>query len=378
MDELGAVLEAPEVIDEVVEREGEVTQEVDDAPIEPSEAKEETQTDWRKVPPELKEFFKTPAGKAAKDAWFERNAYKEKFPEGIKQVNELTAFLDEHGGREGLTTALGELTGKAAELDGIAAKMQSGDPSLISDLVQNSPEGFAKLAPVVAQEWARVDPEGWGAAMSGVMAATINSNGVPLFLEKMGMLLEFGKVEDATAMLTQLKGWANGFAEKAAAPRTQQTNGQPDKLSQREQELNQREQQAFTNDMKRDVDSFRSPLITKELDSFFKRRPNDSEAKDLAISTVRSQVVERMAADKDFQSKLNALTARKDRDGAMRLIKSRETAAITEIAPKVGRMIFGNPGPVKVEAKPAPTPIRPKVEAKVDPRDAVMNRIFGR
>jgi hypothetical protein len=378
VDELGAVLEAPEVIDEAVEQQGEVTPEGEGAVETPEEAKEETPADWRKVPAELKEFFKTPAGKAAKDAWFERNAYKEKFPEGIKQVNELTAFLDEHGGREGLTTALGELTGKAAELDGIAAKMQSGDPSLISDLVQNSPDGFAKLAPVVAQEWARVDPEGWGAAMSGVMAATIAHNQVPMFLERMGMMLEFGKVEDATAMLGKLKDWANGFAEKASAPRTQQTNGQPDKLSQREQELNQREQQAFTNDMKRDVDSFRSPLITKELDSFFKRRPNDSEAKDLAISTVRSQVVERMAADKDFQSKLNALTARKDRDGAMRLIKSRETAAITEIAPKVGRMIFGNPGPVKVEAKTAPTPIRPKVEAKVDPRDAVMNRIFGR
>jgi hypothetical protein len=344
-EELGAVLEAPEVIDEVVEQEGAVTPEEGVEIEAPVEGKEETPGDWRKVPAELKEFFKTPAGKAAKDAWFERNAYKEKFPEGIKQVNELTAFLDEHGGREGLTAALGELTGKAAELDGITAKMASGDPSLVTDL---PPETISKLAPVMAQQWQQADPEGWSAAMSGVMAATINSNGVPMFLEKMGMLLEFGKVDDAVAMLTQLKGWAGGFAEKAAAPRTEQKQ-QPDKFAEREQQLNQREERIFFNDIKREADeTFRTPTITKELESFFKRRPNDGDAKQLAISNVLSQVAERMKADQDYQNSLNALTSRKDRAGAIKLLKSRETAAITEIAPKVGRMIFGNPGPVAV------------------------------
>jgi hypothetical protein len=271
------------------------------------------------------------------------------------------------------------LTGKAAELDGIAAKMQSGDPSLISDLVQNSPEGFAKLAPVVAQEWARVDPEGWGAAMSGVMAATIASNGVPMFLEKMSMYLEFGKVDDAVKMVSQLKDWANGFAEKAAAPRTAPTQGHPDKFAQREQELNEREERIFFNDIVREVDtSFRRPTIEKELESFFKRRPGDADTREFAIKTVLSEVAERMRNDQKYQSDLTAHTSRKDRASAIKLLKSREAAVITEIAPTVGRRIYGNPGPVKVEAKPAPTPIRPKAEAKVDPRDAVMNRIFGR
>lgn len=347
-DELGAVLEAPEVTDAVVD------DQIVDTGVDAVDAvdlaatKEETPGDWRKVPENLKTFFKTPEGKAAKDAWFERNAYKEKFPDGIKQVNELTSFLEEHGGKDGLATALGELKGKAEEFDGLMEQIESGDPAIIAAL---SAETVSKLGPVMADQWAKSDPEGWGAAMSGVMAATIVQNGVPMFLEKMGMLLEFGKTEDVSKMIAQLKGWAGEFAEKASAPRTNQVTGQPDRFAAREQELNQREQQAFTNEMKRDVDSFRSPLITKELDTFFKRRPNDNDAKDLAISTVRSQVIERMSADKDFQKALNALTARKDREGAIRLIKSRETSAITEIAPKVGRMIFGNPGAIQ-QAKP--------------------------
>jgi hypothetical protein len=344
-EELGAVLDTTDV--DLAADDQAVDTAVEDAVVEVPEVKEEG--DWRKVPENLKTFFKTVEGKAAKDAWFERNAYKEKFPEGIKQVNELTSFLDEHGGREGLTTALGELTGKAAELDGITSKMQSGDPSLITDFAQNSPEGFAKIAPVVAEQWAKVDPEGWGAAMSGVMAATIANNGVPMFLEKMGMLLEFGKTEDAIKMLGDLKGWAGSFGQKAAAPRTEmkQQAAKDDGRAAFERE----KQDFFISKIRDEADAtFRTPAIAKELESFIKRRPNDADAKDLAISTVRSQVLERMKADAGYQKSLTAFTSRGDKEGAMKLLKSREAAAIAEIAPKVGRMIFGNPGAAAAKA----------------------------
>jgi len=52
----------------------------------------------------------------------------------------------------------------------------------------------------------------------------------------------------------------------------------------------------------------------------------------------------------DFQRKLDGLYRSRDKDGAMRLIKSRETQAIKDIAPKVGRTIYGSPA----AAKPAP------------------------
>ncbi len=185
-DELGAVLEAPEVdaIEQDLDVSADTTDEGEAEVVATPEAKEETPGDWRKVPENLKAFFKTAEGKAAKDAWFERNAYKEKFPEGIKQVNELTSFLDEHGGREGLVTALGELKGKADEFDGIIGNLEKGV------LPELAPETVAKIGPVMAEQWAKDDPEGWGSAMSGVMAATIAQNGIPMFLERMGLMLE--------------------------------------------------------------------------------------------------------------------------------------------------------------------------------------------
>lgn len=375
-EDLGAVLEAPELD---VNADGAANQDLDtqtaadgdlDAPSADANAAKEEPVDWRKVPAELKEFFKTPAGKAAKDAWFERNAYKEKFPEGIKQVNELTAFLDEHGGRDGLTTALGELQGKAAELDNITAALAIGDLSIVDGLARA--DGFTKIAPALIGKWRDVDPEAYDSAVFGALAHVIDQGqtqslygetpvSIPTLLAEARSALRYAPADQqgavASAVMTRIEQFLGSFNAKATAPRTNTTVQSNDKFTQREQQLNQREEQAFSNDMKRDVDSFRSPLIAKELDSFFKRRPNDTEAQSLAVATVRSQVIERMSNDATFQKSLNALTARKDKDGAMRLIKSRETAAITEIAPKVGRTIFGNPGAAAaVAARPTGTP----------------------
>lgn len=364
-EELGTVLDAaPEVSAEVeVEQPNEVQPEEGAEPVEiQQEATPEPKGDERVLPQWIRNLKTTdPAAfKEAKGQFFGKRTLDEKLKdfdlEGVK------GFLEQYGGQEGLNEKLTDLQGKAEGFDGVLSKLEAGDASLISDMAQTSPEGFAKIAPAVIEQYRQTDPEGWAADMSAVMAATIQQNGIPMFLEKMDMMLEFGKADDARTMLQQLKGWASGFSQAAQAPRQQvaQPKG-VDKLAEREQAIAQREQQIFTDDIKKSADEFRMPSITKELESFFSRRPKDSDAKELAIQTVKSQVVERMKADKDYQNKLTAFTSRGDKDGALKLLKSREAAAISEIAPKVGRMIFGNPGAAKQEDK------KPEVGQKANP-----------
>jgi hypothetical protein len=257
-DDLGAVLEAPEVssAEEVVEQ-------VSEAQPEATEQQEtveqpEVKGDERVLPQWIRNLKATdPAGfKEAKGQFFGKRTLDEKLKDF--DLDGIKGFLEEHGGRDGLTNVLGELKGKAEQYDGLLEKIESGNREVLADI---PPESLAKLAPAVAEEWSKVDPEGWGAAMSGIMASTIQANGVPLFLERMGMMLEFGKTEEAVKMLDQLKGWAGSFSEKAQAPRTTQAKQQPDKLSEREQALAKRESEVFMEDLRRDVDSFRDPLI---------------------------------------------------------------------------------------------------------------------
>jgi hypothetical protein len=359
MADEAAVLEAPELIaDEVVEQPNEQQLETPEpAPV------EEVKGDERVMPQWIRNLKATdPAAfKEAKATFFGKRTLDEKLKDF--DLDGTRGWLTEAGGREAIESQLTELQGKAQELEGIASKMATGDPSLIADFVAASPEGFAKIAPVVVSEWARTDPEGWGHAMTGVLAATLTQenqagDSVASVIKDIGIALRYADNEGVKAAVEKLQGWANGMITAGRSPLQRPSSmNQPAKDDGRLKAVEQREQQLFNQEMGTAVDSFRQPLIAKELDSFFKRRPNDTDAKDLAINTVKSQVVERLKGDHKYQDSLNALWARKDRDGALKLIKSRETAAIQEIAPKVGRTIFGNPGgAAPVVQKQAGTP----------------------
>lgn len=352
-EELGAVLESPELVEEVEQIEAPEGIAAD--PVEPIEGAapvEKDNTDWRKVPAELKEFFKTPAGKGAKDAWFERNAYKELLPEGVKQAKEILGFLEEYGGKDGLTTALGELQSKASEYEALSQKIESGDASLVTDL---PPETISKLGPTMNQEWAKADPEGWQASMSGVMAATLSNAQVPIFLERLGLNLEYGKLEEVKTQIAQLKEFLGSFAAKAQVTPTAKPNqGKQDDGG--KAAFAQEKQDFFISKIVDKAEtSFRIPTITKELESYIKRRPTDTDTRDHAISTVKAQVMERMKQDAGYQKSLTAFTSRGDEAGALKLLKSREEAAIKEIAPKVGRLIYGNPTGSKADTTTAAT-----------------------
>jgi hypothetical protein len=364
----------------------------------------EVRQDERKLPQWIKDLkgVNQAAFKEAKGQFFGKLAIDDKLKDF--DLDGTKSFLEEHGGREALATALGDMRQAQTELEQINQAVAAGDRTLVEQMATSSPEGFAKLAPAVAEKWAQVDPEGWDHAMSGVFNATIQQSGVPMHLDRMGLQMEQMKyVLESNPQLMQnpalvavynqlsqqiqtLKGWTGSFAEKAGKALQRQAQPGAGKVDARVQELDQREANLFTQDLNRDVTNFRDPLITKELGSYIARRPEDKEAASLAIDTVRSKVIEKMSADSKFQKDLNGLCARKDKTGAMRLIQSRETAAIQEIAPKVGRTIFGNPGAAKKNADAATAGGRQQQQQQqrrqpqrdIDPRDAILRRALAR
>jgi hypothetical protein len=376
-----AVLDAPvldatePVVDETPSIESEAVPEIPESPV-----TEEVKGDERVLPQWIRNLKTTdPAAfKEAKGIFFGKRSIDEKLKDF--DVDKTRAFLEEHGGQDGILQNLTEMRGKAEELDGVYDALKSGNAAeLLKEVAETWPEAIPQLGKQAVDRWAQVDPEGWQHAMSQVMAATISQSGVPMFLERMGMMLEFGKTEEVAKAIADLKQWTGSFAQAKAPERT--ASRQPDnKLSEREQAISQRENAIFTQDVQRDVDSFRSPLITQELKDFIANAPADAEKKQLAEEKVIAEVQKRMAADKDLQKKLDGFWQRRDRDGFLRLAKSREATLIKDIAPKVGRTIYGSPK----AAAPAPvqrtlTPIRPAVPQRgVDPRDAVMQRILSR
>lgn len=357
-----AVLDAP-VLDDAVQTDvqdsvADDAVQQDDAQTDPAavpDAQQEAEGDGRTLPQWIRNLKSTdPAAyKEAKGVFFGKKSLDDELKDfDLKGVK---GWLEEVGGKDAIAQQLTELTGKASELDGINQAIQSGDPELIKEIAEAHPESFSRLAQATFQEWAQRDQEGWQHAMSGVMAQTIAQSGIPMFLERMQMLLEFGKTEEVQKAITDLKTWSGSFAQTAAKPIQQQA---PKQYDQKLQELTQRESQMFQQDFSRRVEEIRTPLIAKELEPFVSRAPNDADKKELAIATIRSRVDKAVEADAKLQGDVRAFLAKRDLDGAARLIKSREAALIATIAPAVGRTIFGAPPAPKPVAPPARTPQR--------------------
>lgn len=367
------VLDAPvldnepdeQIQDEPIEVESAEDRPEDETATEPVEAA----GDGRTLPQWIRDLKEShPAAyKEAKGIFFGKKSIDDKLKDF--DLDGTKGWLDEVGGKDAIVAKLAEHETKAAELDGINEAIASGNPELIKEIAEAHPEAFAGLAQAALSEWQQRDPESWEHAMSGIMAATISQSGIPMFLERMGLMLEYGKTEEVQAAVKQLKDWAGSFSARAAAAPVAKANPKTTQIDQREQALQQREQQAFRQEWDKKVESVRKPLIEAELKQFVSRRPNDADAKQLAEDRVWSEVDKAVAADEKLQKDVSALLARRDIDGAARIIKSREAKLIQEIAPKVGRTIFGAPAEKKAAAtkpaittqrKPAPVPGKPK------------------
>lgn len=324
---------------------------------EPIEAIGDVKGDARTLPGWVKALQSTdPQGyKAARDNFFAKQTLDRKL-DGM-DVDAVVSYLNENGGLDGVTGRLTELAQAQTELQSIREGIATGNPKILDDLVSSSPEGFSALAPAVMERYAQVDPEGYNANLSQIFSATINSGGIPMHLERQEMLLGFladaiGDNPRALQIAQQLstgvgglKNWMTAFSQVQAPQRQQpgmQKQGGKDGQQEWQQEKAQFEQQQYQTSLEKDlVEPTRQKEITAHLSSFFKKRPDDKDAQELALQNVRQQVLQRMNADKDFVSKVAAFHSRRDGQGAAKLIASREKAAIAEISQKVGRTIFG-------------------------------------
>lgn len=268
-EDLGAVLEN-EVIEPVEAQEP--TEEVTPEPAAEAVAAPEldVEGDGRTLPQWIRNLKATDAAayKEAKGIFFGKKSVDEKLKDF--DLDGVKSWLEEAGGRESIAEKLTSLETSSAELQQINEAIQSGNTDLVREIAEVAPETFPAMAQAASEQWRSVDPEGWQAYQSGIIAATISQSGVPMFLERMGMMLEFGKTEELAAAVKQLKDWAGSFASVKAPERTQ--TRQDTRLSEREQALNQREAAAFNEGLNRDVDSFRSTTIESELKDYIDRK----------------------------------------------------------------------------------------------------------
>ena len=371
-----AVLDTPEVVEPVEGAE----------PVEPIQGGEQDsdeefaeiggeKRDMRKLPAYIRDMKETNRnGYRDAVARYWRDVDTQKLTNGF-DVKGTRAWLDEKGGREAFEMTVSELQTKAQEFDGILGAIQSGDGSVASRLIEQAGENATPIATAVLNEWAKADPDAYRTVLGSVVDGALSSSPLPMGFERVDMFLgmladtlnnqqipESVKIAQTISAFSRVQGelkpmreFLGSFRQQPGQTQAQQPQRGNPKVDQRAQDLDRREAEMFQTDLRRDVDTFRSGEIMRHLKALPGFKADDKETIDDAMRATTRDVSEQMAGDKTYQQQLNSLQQKRDKDGMMRLIKSREAKAIEQIAPRWGRKLFGQPGPqVKKQEPPQP------------------------
>jgi hypothetical protein len=324
--------------------------------------------DGRKLPQWIRELKLThpEAYKQAKGVFFGKDALDAKLKDF--DLDGIKTWLEEVGGREALEGSRAELETKASELDGINEAIASGNPELIKEIAEFHPESFGKLAEATLNQWSQSHPEDYSRVMSGIMASTLQSSGIPMFLERMGMYLEMGKGPELAQAIQKLREWTGSFGQ-AATGRTTQTAPQP-KNDQAAQQIAQERQSMYSEKYLGKLDAQRKPMIEEALKDYIAQRPDSAGTKDRAIKAAIESIEQTLSKDGQFVKSVQAFHAKGDVDGALRLVKSRESKVIEAVAKAVGEDFYGKLGPKPV--------VKPAVKAAAQQRPGQNKQVPGK
>ena len=264
--------------DEVEATEGETKQPEGEPDAETGAPQSLFQPDGKKLEPAvLKALAEIKAAKPEIGKMLTKAVYRvaeldREFPGGLTEARELRDKVEEFGGVAGIEQKLET----AAELDTLAKQFMAGDQAFVTDMVQSSPESFMALAPVVFDQFSRLNPEGFAGYIGRVVYGDMQRSEVPLLMMRLADVL--GENPRAMEAFNQLNAYLAGFktlAEKpVAAPKPKPGAADP-----KHEELSRREEALRASEWKIERETLQRSITDSEFTKALAGRKADTEAK---------------------------------------------------------------------------------------------------
>lgn len=331
---------------------------------------EEYTVDGRSIPANVRALFKSPeGGKEAKTAWMERAAFRETFPKGPKQAQELIAEIEEMGGRDGLET----LRTSAQELRSIDEMLQSGNTAIIDRVASQSPNAIGSLAPAIMDKWYQVDPENCNRTLCGVISNTFNQSigesgaNLVMNLKFAAQLIKLGQNDEAVKILDGVAGWSQTFGQIAAQPPKQappEVAGWKKEVETERQRVEEEKLRMFDDQTSASVGEIRRDIIDRELKPYLQGRTISSGKRDLLMNAILAEEKRILEGDKQFVSKIGSYRSARDKTGVFAATKNKLNMILPAITQRIGREMIGSPA----RPKPVQTPQQKQEQQKAAPK----------
>ena len=331
-------------------------------PAEQSESQPETpdtppaEPDGRSFAGKLRDHYKElmatndPAkvqlAKAFKDMFFQNKALRDKFPGGLKEVEEKLGAIQELGTPDEIKDAR-----EAAQvLDQMDSKWLAADPAFIDELVTLNPESFKKLAPIALQKFAQVAPEEYQRVMSGILSSTLAQAKMGDQLYLISRELQRGDTQEALRLIKQIEEWMGGLdaAAKAPAPQTPADDPRAAELRAQQEALDEKQAEFFNRQLATEVTGWRDSQIRTALAKITNGTKIDPERMEIFQDRVIRELVRLHPAN--FEDTWNRHYAQGDQATLIKFIQGVDGPNISKAVAKVHALLF--PG-----AKKAPVTV---------------------
>jgi hypothetical protein len=323
----------------------------------------ENEGDGRVLNPELRSHLKQLKAvnprleKAIRGTFFALNSFKQAFPGGVQEAQQFKTELQAFGGFEGIKS-IQESSTKLQEIDG---KLEKGDPSVVDGLSEMLPvEAYPAIAGKFLDTFGAKDAEGYNRMMSGIFADTFDRAGVQHHLQRIQDFIQFGKTDEAVNLLGQIAKWTGSFRDTAnQKPQPKPVDPNAEKIAQREQELNQREQKQFTETVSNDIATWSKSRVLSEAAPFLKGRKLNADQTEALEAKALTKVRSSLMADESFKNSYAKFFNAKDRDGLLKFVKAETDKRLPGAVKDSFRLLFSDFSPKpqpKQEGEKPPAP----------------------
>ena len=289
----------------------------------------------KKTNPELAKELSTAYWESRKTKGeIERN-----FPGGLQEAVALKTAVAELGEPgQSPTEALQSAVSEIQDFRAFDKAWMSGDPKFLDRAIADGgKDGFVKLMPHMLQTFASVDPAGYDSYFAGAMWNTLRESD---FAPSMYMALEHlkaGNVDAAKDLLSKSYQWVLGLKDLASR---QPEPKKPDtaQVDQERQQLQTEKKQFLNNSIGSELKSWSQPLVFKALEG--KTFPGEG-GKEQVYSDAITRVMQQLNADANFVAKYDSYIEQGDKDGAIRLVRSRAESLLSDTARQAYKRLYG-------------------------------------
>lgn len=287
-------------------------------------------TEFKDLPKNIREAFKANPG--LKEMFFQNQQYAKAF-ESPKVAAQVAETLDLYGGIETIQTDLKEM----ATVDTMFA---AGDPAVVEQWQQLSPEGFNKVMPEAIVKFSKVDPEGYKYMSSRIIANSFDNAGIPTFIQNLYKTLDPNS-EAAKQVATLYNDFLTPIYENAKAAPVKKEDPERTKFESEKKAFEQQKQDAFLTDVSTEANKIWATRQDKELSSYIKGKNLSSDQIAMLNSNIDARFKKLLAKDTDAQEQMVSILRSNDKAKYIKYMNGKLDKYMPEATRQVWRAFTG-------------------------------------